>query len=58
MGKKILIVDDEPASLRVLRYFLGQEGYETEGAKDAVEALQLLAQSRFDLAFRRENASS
>ena len=49
MSKKILIVDDEPASLRALRYFLGQEGYETIGAKDAVEALQLLAQSRFDL---------
>jgi CheY-like chemotaxis protein len=49
MSKKILIVDDEPASLRVLRYFLGQEGYEIVGAKDAMEALELLGQSRFDL---------
>jgi CheY-like chemotaxis protein len=49
MSKKILIVDDEPASLRVLRYFLGQEGYEIVGAKDAMEALELLRQSRFDL---------
>jgi CheY-like chemotaxis protein len=49
MSKKILIVDDEAASLRVLRYFLGYEGYEIVGAKDAVEALELLAESRFDL---------
>jgi CheY-like chemotaxis protein len=49
MSKKILIVDDEPASLRVLRYFLGQEGYEIVGAKDAMEALEQLGQSRFDL---------
>ena len=49
MSKKILVVDDEPASLRVLRYFLGQEGYEVVAAKDDVEALELLAQLRFDL---------
>jgi CheY-like chemotaxis protein len=49
MAKKILVVDDEPASLKVLRYILDYEGYETAGAKDGVEALELLAQSRFDL---------
>jgi CheY-like chemotaxis protein len=49
MAKKILVVEDEPASLKVLRYFLGHEGYEIEGAKDGIEALELLAQSRFDL---------
>ena len=49
MAKKILVVEDEPASLKVLRYFLSHEGYEVVGAKDGVEALELLAQSRVDL---------
>ncbi len=49
MTKKILVVEDEPASLRILRYFLSHEGFETAGAKDGVEAMELLAQSRFDL---------
>jgi CheY-like chemotaxis protein len=49
MTKKILVVEDEPASLKILRYFLGHEGYETAGAKDGVGAMELLAQSRFDL---------
>jgi CheY-like chemotaxis protein len=49
MTKKILIVEDKQASLKVVRYFLTQEGYEIVGAKDGVEALELLAQSRFDL---------
>lgn len=46
---KILVVEDEPANLKILRYILDLEGYETTGAKDGVEALELLAQSRFDL---------
>ena len=49
MTKKILVVEDEPASLKILRRFLTHEGYETAGAKDGVEAMELLAQSRFDL---------
>ena len=49
MTKKILVVEDEPASLKILRRFLNHEGYETAGAKDGVEAMELLAQSRFDL---------
>jgi CheY-like chemotaxis protein len=49
MSKKILVVEDEPASLKILRRFLNHEGYETAGAKDGVEAMELLAQSRFDL---------
>jgi CheY-like chemotaxis protein len=49
MSQKILVVEDEPASLRILRYFLSCEGYETAGAKDGVEAMELLAQCRFDL---------
>jgi CheY-like chemotaxis protein len=49
MTKKILVVEDEPASLKILRYFLSHEGYEIAGAKDGLEAMELLAQSRFDL---------
>ena len=46
---KILVVEDEPANLRMLTYILNDEGYETVGASDGVEALELLGQSRFDL---------
>jgi CheY-like chemotaxis protein len=49
MTKRVLIVDDEPANLRMLRYVLSHKGYGTAEAKDGLEALELLAQSRFDL---------
>jgi CheY-like chemotaxis protein len=49
MTKRVLIVDDEPANLRMLTYVLSDKGYETAEAKDGLEALELLAQSRFDL---------
>jgi CheY-like chemotaxis protein len=49
MTKRVLVVDDEPANLRMLRYVLSDKGYETAEAKDGLEALELLAQSRFDL---------
>jgi DNA-binding response OmpR family regulator len=51
MTKKILVVEDEPDSLKILRYFLTHEGYESVGAKDGVEAMELLAQSQFDLCY-------
>ncbi len=49
MTKKILVVEDEPASLKVLCYFLGHEGYEVVGATDGLEARDLLDQLQFDL---------
>ena len=49
MTQKILVVEDEPASLRILQYFLRYEGYETAGARDGLEAVELLTQCRFDL---------
>jgi two-component system response regulator MprA len=49
MTKKILVVEDEPASLKVLCYFLGHEGYDVVGATDGLEALDLLNQLQFDL---------
>ena len=49
MTKKILVVEDEPDSLKLLSYFLSHEGYEIAGAKDGVEAIELLGESQFDL---------
>jgi CheY-like chemotaxis protein len=45
---RILVVEDEPANLKVLTFFLRDQGYEVEGARDGVEALQV-DKSRFDL---------
>ena len=39
MGKRILLVDDEPLILKGLKYTLEQEGYETDSAVDGEEAL-------------------
>jgi DNA-binding response OmpR family regulator len=49
MSKKILVVEDEPDSLRILEYFLTREGFEIVGAKDGLEAIELLEESQFDL---------
>ncbi len=49
MTKRVLVVDDERANLRMLSYVLSHKGYETAEAKDGLEALELLAHSRFDL---------
>src|SRR3954470_7678737 len=49
MSQTILVVEDEPASLRVLSYFLNEQGYQVLGARDGVEAMDLLDQFRFDL---------
>jgi len=46
---KILVVDDEPANLRLLGYVLSHNGYETAQAKDSLDALELLSRWRFDL---------
>ena len=39
MGKRILLVDDEPLILKGLKYQLEMDGYETELAMDGEEAL-------------------
>ena len=41
VGKRILLVDDEPLILKGLKYTLEQEGYETESAMDGEEALAM-----------------
>jgi two-component system, OmpR family, response regulator MprA len=47
-GRKLLVVDDDPALARTLRRALGIEGYAVECASDGVEALQRLSAGRFD----------
>ena len=49
MGKRILLVDDEPLILKGLKYTLEQEGYETESAMDGEEALAMFDSGNFDL---------
>lgn len=47
--RTILIVDDEPHVIRVLRLMLAKEGYTILSANDGNEALALLASSRPDV---------
>ena len=49
MGKRILLVDDEPLILKGLKYTLEQEGYETDSAMDGEEALEKFIAETFDL---------
>jgi DNA-binding NtrC family response regulator len=45
---KILIVDDEEMIRETLKDIIGNEGYETEEAKEGQEALNLIKKNRFD----------
>jgi CheY-like chemotaxis protein len=45
-GEPILIVDDNPANLKLARVLLTGEGYEVRTAADAEEALRVLQQFR------------
>ena len=49
MGRRILLVDDEPLIVKGLKYSLEQEGYETDSAADGEEALKKFFAGRFDL---------
>ncbi len=49
MGKRILLVDDEPLMLKGLTYTLEQDGYETDTAVDGQEALDLFRENSYDL---------
>lgn len=48
-GKKILIVDDEPDIIEILRYNLEKEGYVTFSASNGVDAVELAKQKKPDL---------
>ena len=43
MGEPILVVDDNPTNLKLLRVLLGGQGFEVRTAGDASEALQALS---------------
>jgi CheY-like chemotaxis protein len=49
MSKNILVVDDEPRSLKFVSRFLRKEGYEVTEANDGAEAIKLIDNSQFDL---------
>jgi len=49
VGKRILLVDDEPLILKGLKYTLEQEGYETDLAMDGEEAMTKFLSQDYDL---------
>jgi len=49
MKKSILLVDDEPHVIRVLRLMLEREGYDVASANDGNEALEKMAVRRPDV---------
>ncbi|HZA53557.1 MAG TPA: response regulator [Candidatus Udaeobacter sp.] len=49
MAEKILIVEDDYLSLKNLRRFLSEEGYQVDCAGNGYEALELLTKNSFDL---------
>ncbi|MCF6460018.1 response regulator transcription factor [Clostridium sp. Cult3] len=49
MSIKILVVDDEPSIVELLKYNLENSGYEIKEAYDGVEALNMVSEERFDL---------
>jgi len=49
MGVRILVVDDDPSSVKLISSFLRKEGYEVTGAFDGAKAIELIEKSQFDL---------
>jgi DNA-binding response OmpR family regulator len=49
MGKRLLLVDDEPLILKGLKFSLEQDGYEIETAADGEEALKKIQANNYDL---------
>jgi two-component system phosphate regulon response regulator PhoB len=49
MGRRVLIVDDEPYILRILSFKLGLEGFETLEARSAEDAERIIAATDVDL---------
>lgn len=49
MQKRVLIVDDEPAIIKGLKFSLEQDGYLTEEAYDGQEAVDKFLDQEFDL---------
>ena len=49
MGQKVLVVDDEKAIVKGIRFSLEQDGMEVDCAYDGEEALRLAKQNRYDI---------
>jgi len=49
MGRRILVADDDPAMLEMMRLTLTKEGFQVESAATAAEARTLLERGAFDL---------
>ena len=49
MAERILIVDDEKAIVKGLKYSIEQDGMETDAAYDGEEALELARTNHYDL---------
>ena len=49
MKKKILIVDDDPITINLLRLILEPAGYETCSAQNGVDALKMVAETTPDI---------
>jgi len=49
MGKRILVVDDNPDSLKIIRIILGMKNYDVVVATGGVEALQRIKDEKIDL---------
>ncbi|RDH84219.1 MAG: hypothetical protein DIZ77_16490 [endosymbiont of Seepiophila jonesi] len=47
--KKILIADDEPHAIRILRQSLERAGYQVEGARNGLEAIEKLREQMPDV---------
>lgn len=48
--RRVLVVDDEPRILDIVKYFLEQGGYEVESASTAEKALAAARKKAFDVA--------
>ncbi len=49
MQKRILVVDDEPAIVKGLKFSLGQDGYIIDAAYDGEEAIEKFTNNQYDL---------
>ena len=49
MGKKIMVIDDEPDVITYLTTLLEENGYQTDSARDGVEGLKKIKENRPDL---------
>jgi len=49
MPKKLLVVDDEPAIVKGLKFSLERDGYQIDAAYDGEEAMKMFDENQYDL---------